>query len=270
MVFFSDAVLNCKVHGCPQRCHQLVDHSKMPCERPVKSKCDVGHIISYKCRNGPPASCKTCDRERKETEKRLKDEQERQEKRNRELREHAEKIAKIDEEMRLLQEAAVDKRRSHEMAQALEQKKRDLEDAKRLQERAQKQPINPKAQPTVPIKSPAETTPVIESATPGKDNLDNDASPPEPQIDTAIKTSPSEAEWIRQKETENASNRSIDSLMKMTGLEEMKAQFLTIKAKTEIAIRQDKDMKGERFGIVLLGNPGTGRLLRYKNHWLAY
>lgn len=46
--------------------------------------------------------------------------------------------------------------------------------------------------------------------------------------------------------------------MEMIGLEDVKAQVLKIKAKVETSIRQGNDLKNERLGLVLLGNPGTG------------
>ncbi|GME34132.1 NFX1-type zinc finger-containing protein 1 [Neofusicoccum parvum] len=45
----------------------------------------------------------------------------------------------------------------------------------------------------------------------------------------------------------------------MIGLENVKEEFLDIKAKIEVAIRQNIDMKNERLGAALLGNPGTGK-----------
>jgi len=58
---------------------------------------------------------------------------------------------------------------------------------------------------------------------------------------------------------DNASNGAIDSLREMTGLEEVKAQVLKIKARADTALRQNTNMKDERYGIVLLANPGTGK-----------
>jgi DNA replication protein DnaC len=46
--------------------------------------------------------------------------------------------------------------------------------------------------------------------------------------------------------------------MSLTGLEEVKSTFLSIKAKIETVARQGLDMKKERLGMVMLGNPGTG------------
>jgi hypothetical protein len=49
------------------------------------------------------------------------------------------------------------------------------------------------------------------------------------------------------------------------GLEAVKQRFLDIKAKVDTVVRQNVSLKGERYGAVLLGNPGTGKFLNY-NH----
>jgi hypothetical protein len=71
-------------------------------------------------------------------------------------------------------------------------------------------------------------------------------------------TSSAKDEWEHQKKLEGARNEALDSLMKMIGLEDVKDKFLSIKSKVDTAIRQNVDMKDERFGATLLGNPGTG------------
>ncbi|KAL3444997.1 hypothetical protein BJX65DRAFT_297291 [Aspergillus insuetus] len=47
--------------------------------------------------------------------------------------------------------------------------------------------------------------------------------------------------------------------MSMIGLKSIKLKFLAIKAQVDTALRQNIDFKEERFGSVLLGNPGTGK-----------
>lgn len=85
----------------------------------------------------------------------------------------------------------------------------------------------------------------------------------EPRPTPAHQKSPSEKEWQRQKDTENASNAAIDSIMEMIGLEDVKSQVLRIKAKIDAATRQNSNLKNERFNISLLGNPGTGMLFSF-------
>jgi hypothetical protein len=48
--------------------------------------------------------------------------------------------------------------------------------------------------------------------------------------------------------------------MGLTGLEEVKTKILSLKSKIETVARQGADMKKERLGMVMLGNPGTGKL----------
>lgn len=77
-------------------------------------------------------------------------------------------------------------------------------------------------------------------------------------VSTQPMSSGAQADWDYQKQFQRAQSDEIDSLMGMIGLEEVKAKFLTIKAQVDTAIRQNVDLKDERFGTVLVGNPGTG------------
>lgn len=67
-------------------------------------------------------------------------------------------------------------------------------------------------------------------------------------------------EWEHLKKREGAKSKTLDELMEMIGLEDVKKQFLSIKAKVDTVIRQDSSLKSERFSCSLLGNPGTGKL----------
>ena len=71
--------------------------------------------------------------------------------------------------------------------------------------------------------------------------------------------SPAKEDWKRQKKYENAQNNAIDSMMNMTGLEEVKLQILQIKAKIEVSIRQNAESSSDRLNVSFLGNPGTGK-----------
>ncbi|KAJ6114077.1 hypothetical protein N7512_007522 [Penicillium capsulatum] len=73
------------------------------------------------------------------------------------------------------------------------------------------------------------------------------------------KSSTAKADWEHQKSYFNSRSPEIDTLMDMVGLESVKSKFLTIKAKVDTAVRQNVDLRRERFGTVLLGNPGTGK-----------
>jgi DNA replication protein DnaC len=73
------------------------------------------------------------------------------------------------------------------------------------------------------------------------------------------KKSPAKDDWENQKKFQNAQSQEIDKLTEMIGLESVKAKFLIIKFKVETSIRQNRSLNDERFGSVLLGNPGTGK-----------
>jgi hypothetical protein len=258
----SNAVLQCGIHPCPQRCHQLYDHSKMRCHHILDSKCDVGHPLSWECYSGRPATCTTCILKKKADEKRQMKNFERQQKLDRQKQDHAAKMAELDEEIRQLKEQAMEAQLSKDMKNALEQKQHDLENAKihatqqlkfsRMPANAESSP--PRAKSSLPQRhkpsvSPPPSVAPVESS-------------PESYLQDKPVLSPAEKEWVRRKEQDNASNDAIDSLMAMTGLEQVKDQFLRIKTKVDTVVRQNTTLNKERFGIVLLGNPGTGKFLR--------
>lgn len=224
------------------------------CDQVVKTKCQTGHAQSFLCRMGKPASCRTCEKEKSAKEKKLKEEYARQQKREQEEQKHAESMAKIEEEIRILREITADSQRSKEMTQALEQKRQDLADAKRFKNGLS---IFSAVEKTVTKPNTDAPQPQVEAqhAVQRADDTGSTGTQPQPKL----RPSPSEIEWDRQKRIENASNDAIDSLMRLTGLEEVKSQILKIKARVETALRQNTNMKDERYGAVLLGNPGTGK-----------
>ena len=226
----------------------------MDCQAIMKSKCPLGHCKSWKCHRGDPASCRTCD-----TEKRLKDRQqeeefERQRRRDLEEQEHKEKMAAIDHEIQKLRMNNADARKTEDMARALEQRRQDLEEARRqstsmpsINSHQKLSGLQKAIQTVVPAFGKSE-----KAAEPRGNASEQKKSGDNPTSST------SETEWKRQKAIEGSANDAIDGLMKMTGLEDVKAQVLRIKAKVETAQRQNTDVADERFGVVLLGNPGTG------------
>ncbi|KAF2085428.1 P-loop containing nucleoside triphosphate hydrolase protein [Saccharata proteae CBS 121410] len=244
--------LSCGVHVCPSRCHQLSDHSKMACEHLVQTKCPRGHKRTSKCSFKHLSTCPSCEREDKKRNRELKE----QEKRDEQLADHAAQIAAIEDEIRDVRERAANQKRVDEMSKALRQKELDLDSAKRITAQALNLLPSPSTpvtgQETDPAKDPAQASQIgTQDSTPAITVAGANPSKP--------KRSASRDEWERQKRFENASNDAIDSLMDMTGLEDVKAQVLKIKARLDTAKRQGTDLSQERFGIVLLGNPGTGK-----------
>jgi hypothetical protein len=155
-----------------------------------------------------------------------------------------------------MRERAADGIIAEENARALEQKKRDLEAARLTADQALNTPakatLETQAAPSIsltpsPLATIGSRSPVEEKHTGTDQNTTQDIN------------SKSQQEWDRQKRVKGASNDAINTLMALIGLEDMKSKILTIKAKIETIQRQGTDMKNERLGLVLLGNPGTGR-----------
>lgn len=257
----------------------------MKCEKIVEVKCSKGHIQKRRCHEKKLLKCKQCDIDEKRAEKEMERDIEVQDSRLRAQVKHDMDMRDLDEKLRKIREETEDKKIAQERAQALEQKKRDLEAAQRLASEATKPRPNiaaPKVTPpqqSPPSRPPSSTsTPSGNNANENKPQLSSPGSPQstrtpkppaskpsqhQPPPSTAVPPSPpkkstSELEWERQKRVEGASNNAIDDLMALTGLEEVKEKFLDIKAKIETVARQGIDMKKERMGMVMLGNPGTG------------
>ncbi|KAK1223907.1 hypothetical protein PQX77_013213 [Marasmius sp. AFHP31] len=278
--------LNCGVHDCPSKCHQLADHSKMDCKAFVKTTCSQGHNQDHPCYK-PPVSCRKCDQEAKRLQKEQEAALARQQKRDAEQLAHAKEMAKLDEQIAREAQRAQDERERQERIAALEQKKRDLENMRARNDRLAKEASSPRtpqpstsqspsSQPPVPEPSSASSpsqpsSPPASSANTVNNILANKTPAPSSpnlglyapivtsQPSKSVKSSPSEAEWNRQKQVDGAHNKEIDALMELTGLEEVKEQVLKIKAKIDLAKRQGIDLKDERFNVVMLGNPGTGK-----------
>lgn len=275
----SGATLNCGLHQCPSKCHQLSNHSKMSCEHISYSKCSNSHSQQWKCHKGPPAVCSRCEKDIKDAEKKRQADFLVQEKRDAEQRLHDQRLAELDAKLASERIALRDAQLAQEREYAIRQKEYDIKTASAL--RASQisnagtepftKPNSPDPDPSQrsdPTESSTSNSPAPESTVPArsKPSVNKRTVPtankplPLPPVD-----SPSQTEWKRQKRMEGASNDAIDSIMEMTGLEAVKAQVLKIKAKIDTTKRQNTSLKDERFNILLLGNPGTGTAFVSKN-----
>jgi hypothetical protein len=263
----SGTMLNCGLHKCPQYCHQLHDHSKMPCERIVESKCAKGHKLRRKCHQSQ-SPCRTCELDDERRKREIELDFDIQTRRDEAQAKHAAHIADLDRQIRTVREEAVDKKLAAEQSQVLKQKKHDLEAAKKLAESAQPVLDAVKSHTSANTVTPPSEAPT-KAPTKASIRVDESAkieASAQSKKSTSIKDpkdnehakSASEMEWERQKRVDGALNDAIDALMDMTGLEDVKNKILGIKAKIETVARQGTDMKRERLGMVMLGNPGTG------------
>lgn len=259
----SDHILSCGVHKCPSRCHQIYDHSKMECEAIVEDKCPQNHVRRLKCYQGPAGDCPRCIKEKENEEKRKKKAAEQEAKREAEQKEHLRKMAELEAEMDKEKDKFAEEQRAKERALSLAQRQRDLEQLKK-RATAGEQPIpGAEAQPTTPprpqvksAKAPPLSPPTPFNISPKMSPLDKaDAEP------STMEMPPSamEVEWVRRKNFEGDHNEAIDKIMQLTGLEDVKKKVLDIKDKISVSARQGVKLDKERFNIVFLGNPGTGK-----------
>jgi hypothetical protein len=259
----STVMLNCRLHTCPSKCHQLYDHSKMPCQHTRETQCPKGHVQTWLCQESPPSVCLKCERATKLAEAKKTKAAALQRKREAEELAHAQRLADIDEKIAAEIQANRDRQLVEERKRAIEQKEKDLENVKSRPSQAIATPpiiaagvpdvqssasSPPSSRNTQPASSPAQDS----TRKPQKAVKPPNVVPTEPQV------SKSQQEWETKKKVDGASNDAIDSIMDLIGLEEVKHQVISIYEKIEVKKRQGTSMNNERFNIVLLGNPGTG------------
>lgn len=252
----SDVMLNCGTHSCPSKCHQLSDHSKMRCERVIKSKCTRGHKLAVPCfRNN--GACRFCTDEDEKKEKlrqrNLKLDIARADKQ----KEYERFLAGLQDEIEDVRRQKKDQYEENERQKVIDRHRAELEKLRTVCDATWDESIKdfiPSGIPSIPNQSdekssqggnlpPSKANPVKKSGSVNK-----------PKV-----ASPAQKDWDYQKKFEGAHSDEIDTLMGMIGLENVKGTFLTIKAQVDIATKQGVDIANERFGTVLVGNPGTGR-----------
>ena len=240
----------------------------MACEHILDRKCPKGHIQTWKCHESPPSICSKCERAAKVEEQKKAKAAALQKKRDAEDLAHAQRLADIDEKIAAEAQAHRDRQLALDRIRAIEQKQKDLESAisRTSQAVATPGPLStagvsdeepspspptsskPSSGRTQPVPNPLQTTPKAK-----KSPISVSTQPNVPSL------SESQKNWRRRKEIDGANNDAIDSIMDMIGLEEVKAQVLRIYERIEVTKRQGTSLKDERFNIVLLGNPGTGK-----------
>ncbi|KAI1386218.1 P-loop containing nucleoside triphosphate hydrolase protein [Hypoxylon trugodes] len=279
--------LSCGKHTCPMRCHLRVDHSKMPCSQVLKDVCPKDHKLQWRCSDKTPPTCQVCWREKLEKERIARRDKELDLDRQAKQQAYAKQLRAIQDgiaaQRKTIQEAKEERTRQQtlerhrvELAQLVEQARKPVDNP--IQPKRSAKPIpqpitkNNEVEPRksqnkndhrdvssptdVPSQPPTENTPTSEAD--GDDDM-SEASHENNQMPTSTGPSSAEADWKHQKDFENVSNEALDSLFKMIGLESVKKEFLTIKAKIDTFLRQGADTKDERLGAALLGNPGTGK-----------
>lgn len=245
----------------------------MACEAIVQFKCPKNHNQRYKCSEGPLLSCKKCDQEADEVKRKQQRALESQRKQEAQKVEYERKLRELNEQIDSEMEAGRAVEEQKKRQEVLQQKKRDLQEisARNANRLVNSSPISDSMsllRPLSDLSQTRNTEPFISAASPLPVSVSTLApsdmptplkSPlPTPLDPAAAGLSQAEKEWQRQKDLEGASNEAIDKLMNLTGLEEVKNQVLTIKAKIDLVTRQNASISDERFNICMLGNPGTG------------
>ncbi|RXW21350.1 hypothetical protein EST38_g4498 [Candolleomyces aberdarensis] len=269
-----DTILNCQVHKCTARCHNIADHSKIRCEELVSEKCPRGHPSTRKCHEpSVPGACKICHREDKLARKKQMADQEEKNRKEEAERKHLKEMAEIDAEIEKEQLQKKEAKEAEERAQAIRQRRADLAAARAaVPVGSMSTPRNIETPQTEPPQRP--TSGLLDKLTSFASGFYSNASPqaqaqavpsggkqPPPASAQFNKKAPSpaESEWQRQKSLEGAFSPPIDEVMAMVGLESVKSQILAIKAKIDTCKRQNSSLAKERFNISFLGNPGTGK-----------
>ncbi len=253
----SGTKLSCGLHDCPQKCHQLFDHSPMKCETIIKSVCPRKQEQSQRCFVGI-VTCRMCEREKK------KEEQRRQ--RDHDLETEREiKKAKYQKELNDIQDEIALQRR--QMRERSEQEEREKVVAQHQEELSGLKEAFSKFK-NMFIKDPdsnagqdaTQLTDLSETSQSGNMNIKADVVRNANEGSDNDVISKSQKDWEYQKEFEGAHNDALDSLIGMIGLEEVKEKFLSIKSRVDTSLRQDANIKDVRFSAALLGNPGTGMI----------
>ncbi|KAK7510107.1 hypothetical protein IWZ03DRAFT_396821 [Phyllosticta citriasiana] len=237
------AKLRCGIHECPQRCHQLSDHSKMECNKMMSDPCLQKHKLTWRCHNGRPATCKQCEFEIKEKELKAQRDLQLDVKRQERQRLYASQLVDLQNAIDQRRRLRCEQNEEAERQKGLQQHREDLHNLKR-------------AGTTQISTPPPATTPAPGNAIPSQQSPSGQttsSAAQQPQQDQGPKD-----EWKYQKQYERASKPALDQQMDMIGLENIKEEFLAIKTKIDTAVRQGVAMNKERFGTALLGNPGTG------------
>jgi len=220
----------------------------------MQDVCPQNHKITWECwKQSVP--CGKCEAEARKREAQRQRDHKLDLQRQANERAYAQKLIEFDEE--IAHERRVQKEHADQLdrERVIQQRKKDLADARAATREVM---VIKNPDPEMPAGTETRTqkanTPMDEMLASPYDDSGSGGE----QKDEQPEISQAKAEWDYQKRFENADNEHLDALMQMIGLESVKHQVLTIKMKIDTCIRQGANVKDERFGAALLGNPGTG------------
>ncbi|KAE8414807.1 P-loop containing nucleoside triphosphate hydrolase protein [Aspergillus pseudocaelatus] len=262
--------LACGLHTCPYKCHQLSDHSKMKCQKITEWTCSRGHKITCPCFqvNG---ACQPCIAEDRAEEAKKRRDMKLELERERKQKEYMRELTKLQDEISHQRRLCKERQEDEDRQRVLAQHRNDLSALKSSGSLAKGNTAidmssgggsnmsraNSDSNGNVNASSSSTHMP-SSTKTPTNRAVKNSPAKPVPPV-TMRANSSAQDDWDYQKQFQGARSDSIDKLMAMIGLEQVKDKFLTIKARVDTALRQGVDLSKERFGSVLIGNPGTGK-----------
>ncbi|KAK4552285.1 hypothetical protein LTR86_010455 [Recurvomyces mirabilis] len=266
------AKLKCGIHECTRKCHRNQDHSKVQCMELLSDECPKKHRLRWRCHALRPARCHTCDEEARVAAERLQRDLDLENRRQALQVAYAERLAKVQREIDHERHTMKVEREVAEQETVLRQRQQDLHDVK-AQAVRQTQRMAERKKPTTNAATDTDSVPgPLHADSSAQMNMIHNRSQPHDNTPETTQTVTDDDEgasaprtsaacdaWHHQKVYEKAQDESMDRLMDMIGLENVKEAFLEIKARIDLATRQGSDVKKDRFGAALLGNPGTGK-----------
>ena len=228
----------------------------MECHKIIESTCSRNHKISRPCFKKDDA-CGVCQAEDRRSEERRRRDQKLELEREMKQKEYARQLSEVQDEIAHQRRILKDQSEQDERVRFLGQQQQDLKSLRDTVGRVQNK--GKKDTPPTSTTSQATTTTALPNVHPGSaPGTDQVVVENQSGNDLSVWNPSARDEWEHQKELEGAENQALDALMDMIGLEDVKDKFLSIKSKVDTAVCQNVDVSKERFGAVLLGNPGTG------------
>lgn len=227
----------------------------MECHKTTESICSRNHKLTRPCFKKDYA-CGVCQAEDRRREERRQRDQKLELEREMKQKEYARQLSEVQDEIAHQRRILKDQSEQDERVRFLGQQQQDLKSLRDTVGRVQNK--GKKDTPPTSTMSQATSTPAPTVHPVPAPDTDQVVVPNQSGNDPSAWNPSAKDEWEHQKELEGAENQALDALMDMIGLEDVKDKFLSIKSKVDIAVCQNVDVSKERFGAVLLGNPGTG------------
>lgn len=227
-------MLSCGKHCCPEKCHQLVDHSSVRCLATIETQCVRKHRMQRPCWQ-TAKWCSKCERDA-----------DLQKSRQQKQDDYLAKLIAIEDQIALQHGLVQDLQDESTRESTLKKKADELVKAKKFAQSKQDAHLHNKANSAA--QNPNDQTGRMSSS-------DATERPP-----TTGAESKAAQQWQSEKDGLGVGNEHIDTVMNLVGLESVKEQVLTVKRKVDTSVRQGASLSKERFNVLLLGNPGTGEL----------